>query len=223
MVNFCTYSSKIILKYFTISYAIVNDLMSFSNCCQNTEIHFFGILFLYPETLWYSLIVVITQSPSCVRLSATPWTAAHQAFLSLTISWSLLKLMFIELVMPPNHLILCHPLLLLPTTFPSIRVFSNESAVSIRRPKYWSFSFSISLSKDYSGLISFKFHSLISLLSKGLSRVFSGTTIWKHQFFTTQLPYGPILIFIHDYWKNRSFDCVDLCQRSDVSAFQYTV
>ena len=85
----------------------------------------------------------------------TPWAAACQASLSITIFWSLLKLMSIELVMPSNHLILCHPLLLLPSIFPSIRVFSNESALHMRWPKYWSFSFSISPSNEYSGLISF--------------------------------------------------------------------
>ena len=96
------------------------------------------------------------QSPSCVRLFATPWTAAHQASLSLTNSQSLLKHMSIELVMSSNHLILCHPLLLLPSIFPSIRVFSNESVLHISWPKYWSFSFSISPSNEYSGLISFR-------------------------------------------------------------------
>ena len=88
--------------------------------------------------------------------SATPWTAAHQASLSFTISWSLLKLMSIKSVMPSNHLILCHPHLLLPSVFPSIRVFSSESVLHIRWPKYWSFSFSISPSNEYSGLISFR-------------------------------------------------------------------
>ena len=91
-----------------------------------------------------------------VQLFATPWTAARQASLSFAISWSMLKLMSIELVMPSNHLILCLPLLLLPSIFPSIRVFSNESALCIRWPKYWSFSFSINPSKEYSGLISFR-------------------------------------------------------------------
>ena len=95
------------------------------------------------------------QSLSCVRL-VTTWTAAPQAFLSITNSWSLLKLMSTKLVMPFNHLILCHPLLLLPSIFPSIRVFSNESALHIRWPKYWSFSFSISPFNEYSGLISFR-------------------------------------------------------------------
>ena len=109
-----------------------------------------------------------------------------QASLSLTISWSLLKLMFIESVMPSNHLILYCPLCLLPSIFPSIRVFSNESALPIRWPEYWSFSFSISSSNEYSGLLSFRLTGLISLLSKGLSRVFSNTTVQKHQFFEAQ-------------------------------------
>ena len=96
------------------------------------------------------------QSLSHVLLFATPWTAARQASLSITNSWSLLKLMSIELVMPSNHLILCHPLFLLPSIFPSIRVFSSGSVLCIRWPKYWNFSFSISPSSEYSGLISFR-------------------------------------------------------------------
>ena len=126
------------------------------------------------------------QSLSCVQLFATPWTAARQAFLSITNSQSSPKLMSIELVMPSNHLILCCPLLLLPSIFPSIRVLSNESALCIRWPKYWSFSFSISPSNEYSGLISFRIDGLISLQSKGLSRVFSNTTVQKHQLFSAQ-------------------------------------
>ena len=104
------------------------------------------------------------QSLSCVRLFTTPWTAACQASLSIASSWSLLKLMSIELVMPSNHLILSHPLLLSPPIFPSIRVFSNESVLHIRWPKYWSFSFSISPSNEYSGLISFR-TDLLTLLA----------------------------------------------------------
>ena len=96
------------------------------------------------------------QSLSHVQLFVTPWTAAHQASLSITNSWSLLKVMSIESVMPSNHLILCDPLLVPLSIFPSIRVFSNESNLDIRGPKYWSFSFSISPSNDYSGLISFR-------------------------------------------------------------------
>ena len=121
------------------------------------------------------------QLPCHVQLFATAWTAACQASLSITKSQSLLKLMSIESVMPSNHLILCHPRLLLPSIFPSIRVFSNESVLRIRWPKYWSFS--ISPSNEYSGLIS----GWISLQSKGLSRVFSNTTVQEHQFFGPQL------------------------------------
>ena len=107
------------------------------------------------------------QSLSCVQLFATPWTAACQASLSITNSQSLLKLMSIELVMPSNHLILCHPLLLLPSLLPSIRIFSNESALRIRWPKYWSFSFSISSSSKHSGLISFRMYRLDLLAVQG--------------------------------------------------------
>ena len=112
------------------------------------------------------------QLLSRIRLFVTPWTTAFQAYLSITNSWSLLKLMSIELVMPSNHLILCHPLLLLPSICPSVRVFSNESVFCIRWPKYWSFSFSISPSNEYSGLISFRMHWLDLLQSKELWRVF---------------------------------------------------
>ena len=98
----------------------------------------------------------LIQSLSHIQLSVTPRTAARQASLSITNSWSLLKLTSTESVMPSNHLILCHPLLLLPSIFPRIRVFSNESVLQIRWPKYWSFSFSISPSNEYSGLISFR-------------------------------------------------------------------
>ena len=113
-------------------------------------------------------------SCSVMSDSANPWTAAHQASQSITNSWSLLKLMSMELVMPSNHLI-CHPLLLLPSIFPGIRVFSNESVLHISWPKYWSFSFSISPSTEYSGLIPLGLTGWISLQSKGLSRVFSNT------------------------------------------------
>ena len=125
--------------------------------------------------------------PSCVQLFATPWTAAHQASLTITNSQSLLKLMSIESVMPSNHLILCHPLLLLPSIFPSISVFSNESALCIRWPKYWSFSFSISPSNEHQDRFPLGWTGWITLQSKGLSRVFSNTTVQKHQFFGAQL------------------------------------
>ena len=110
----------------------------------------------------FCIYAIVVQSLSCVRLFATPWTTAHQASLSFTIFWSLLKLMSIESVMPSNHLILCHPLLLLPSIFHSIRVFSNESTLCIMWPRYWSFSFSISSSSEYSELISFRITGLIS-------------------------------------------------------------
>ena len=128
------------------------------------------------------------QSRNHVRLFATPWTAACLVSLSITNSRSLLKLRSIESVLPSNHLILCHPLLLLPSIFPSIRVFSSESVLCIRWPEYWSFSFSVSPSNEYSGLIfPLGWTGWISLQSEGLSRVFSNTTVQKHQFFSTQL------------------------------------
>ena len=109
----------------------------------------------------------VVQSLSHVQFFATPWTAEHQASLSFVISWSLLRLTSIESVMLCNHLILCRPLLLLPSIFPSIRVFSNESALRIRWPKYWSFSFSIRLSNEYSGLIFFRMDQLDLLAVQG--------------------------------------------------------
>ena len=134
----------------------------------------------------------------------TPWTAARQASLSITNSRSLPKLMSIESVMPSNHLILCHPLLLLPSIFPSIRVFSNELALHNRWPKYWSFS--ISPSNEYSGLISFRMDWLDLLAIQGtlnslLQHHSSKASILQHSaFFIVQLT------SIHDYWKNHSFD-----------------
>ena len=127
------------------------------------------------------------QSLSRVRLFATPWTAACQASLSITHSWSLLKLMSFELVRPSNHLILWRPLRLLPSFFPSIRVFSCESTLCMRWPKYWSFSFSISPSNEHPGLSPLGWTGWIFLQFKGLSRVFSNTTVQKHQFFSAQL------------------------------------
>ena len=127
------------------------------------------------------------QSLSRVQHFAAPWTAVRQASLSSTISQSVLKLMSVGSVMPSNQLILCRPLLLLLSVFLSIRVSSNDSALPTSWPKYWSFSFSISPSSEYSGLISFRIDGLTSLQYKGLSRVFSNTTVQKHQFFSTQL------------------------------------
>ena len=124
------------------------------------------------------LIVLVVQSLSCVQLFVTSWSAVRQASLSFTVSQSLLKLVSIELGMPFNHLILCHHILLLPSIFPMIRLFSNKSALWIMWLKY--LSFSISPSNEYSGLISLGLTGLISLLSKGLSRVFHNTTVQKH-------------------------------------------
>ena len=135
---------------------------------------------VYPPRTSECDLVVLVQLLSHVRLFKTPWTAARQASLSLTISWSSPKFMSTESVMPSNHLTLCCPLLLLPSIFPIIKVFFNESTPSIRWPKYWHFS--ISPSNEYSGLISIGLTGLISLLSKGLSRVFSSTTTQKHKF-----------------------------------------
>ena len=143
-----------------------------------------------------------------------------QTSLSITNSWSLPKLMSIESVMPSNHLIFCYPLLLLPSIFPSIRVFSIESALHIKWPKNWSFTFSISHSNEYSGLISFT--GFISLQAKGLLRVFSNTTTQKHQSFGTQPSLwsdSQTLTFIHNYWENHSFNYTNLCWQSNVSAF----
>ena len=143
-----------------------------------------------PKLTWASQVVLsLVQSLSRVWLFATPWTTAHQASLSITNSQSSPKPMYTELVMPSNHLILCCPLLLLPSIFPSIRAFSNESALHIRWPKYWSFSFNISPpvnTQDWSPL---GWTGWISLYSKGLSRVFSNTTVQKHQFFGAQLSF----------------------------------
>ena len=124
--------------------------------------------------------LVVVQLLSCVRLFATPWIAAHQPLLSFTISRSLLKLKFIELIMPFNHLILCHPLFLLPSIFLSIRVFSYESALCIRWPKYWSFSFKIRPSNEY--WFPLGWTGFISLQSKGLSSII----VQKHRFFGAQ-------------------------------------
>ena len=146
------------------------------------------------------------QSLIRVPLFPTPWIAAHQASLSITSSWDSLRLTSIESVMPSSHQILCRPLLLLSPIPPSIRVFSDESTLRMSWPKYWRFSFSIILSKEIPGLISFRLACWISLKSKGLSRVFSNTTVQKHQFFGDQLLHSPTLTFIHDHRKNHSLD-----------------
>ena len=158
---------------------------------------------------------------SCLGVSDSvmQWTAACHISLLFTISHILLKLMSIELVMPSNHLILCRPLLLLVSIFPSIRVFSYVSVLHIRWPKYQSFSFNISPSNEYSGLISFRMDWFDILLSKGLSRVFSNTTVQKHQFFSAQPSFwSNPHICTSKLEKNYSFDYMDSCWQSNISA-----
>ena len=158
---------------------------------------------LFSKTLYKLSSVQFTQS--CPTL-CIPMNQACQASLSITNTWSLPRLMSIESVMRSNCLILCHPLLLLPSVFPNIRVFSNESSVRIRWPKYWSFSFSINPSNEHPGLISLGWTGWISLQFKGLSRAFSKTTVQKHHFSALSFLYSPTLTYIHDYWKNHSLD-----------------
>ena len=151
--------------------------------------------------------ITSVQSLSCVQLLATPWIAAHQASLFITNSRSLLKLTSIKSVMPSSHLILCRPLLLLPSIPPSIRVFSNKSTLHMRWPKYWSFSFSISPSNEHPGLISFRMYWL-DLLAVGKDSQESSPTPQFKNINSSALSflYSPTLTSIHDYWKNHSLD-----------------
>ena len=149
--------------------------------CVHMFIHYIGLSLLAYNTL------SSVQSLSRVWLFANPWIVARQASLSITNFWSLLKLTSIESVMPSSHLILCCPLLLLPPIPPSITVFSNESTLCMRWPKYWSFNLSISPSNEHPGLISFRMDWLDLLAVPGTLRVFSNITVQKHQFFGAQL------------------------------------
>ena len=156
------------------------------------------------RSFWISCLV----AKPCQTLY-DPWPAAHQASLSFTISQSLLKFISTESVMPSNHLTLCHPLLLLPSIFPSFRVFSSESAVCIRWRKNGALALAWVLPMNIQGWFLLGLTGLISLLSKGLSRVFSSTTAWKHQFFNSSMfsfLYSPTLTSVHDYWRNHSLD-----------------
>ena len=149
----------------------------------------------------YVQIVLLSHS---VMYNFNPWTAAHQAPLSFTVSQGLCKLMSVESVMPSNHLVLSCPLLLLPSIFPSIRVFSNESVLHIRWPKYWSFSFKISPSNEHPGLISFRMNWLDLLAVQGTLK-----SLLQHHsinFSALSFLYSPTLTSIHDYWKNHSLD-----------------
>ena len=165
------------------------------------------------QVLW--LITSSVQSLGCVQLFATPWITARQASLSITNSRSLLKPMSIELVMPSSHLILCRPLLLLPPIPPSIRVFSNESTLHTRWPKYWCFSFCISPSNEHPGLISFR------MVGYPCSPRDSQESFPSPQFkiinsLAFSFFYSPTLTSIHDHWKNHSLDQTDPCWQSNV-------
>ena len=167
-----------------------------------------------PGRLQFSSVQLLSR----IWLFVTPWTTAHQASLSITSSQSSPKLMPIESVMPSNHLILCRPLLLPPSIFPSIRVFSNESALRIMWPKYWSFSFNISPSNEHPGLI-FRMYWLDLRAVQGTLK-----TLLQHHFKSINSSafsflYSPTLTSIHDYWKNHSLDQMDLCWQCNVSAF----
>ena len=157
----------------------------------------------YIECIQFNIVV---HSLSCVWLFAVPWTAAHQASLSIINSWSLLKLMPTESMMPSNHLILCCPLLLLPSIFPSIKIFSNESILQIRWPKYWSFSFSICPSNEYSGLISIRID-WFDFLAVQRTQESSPTPEFKSiSSLMLSLLYSPTLTSMYDDWKNHCSD-----------------
>ena len=146
----------------------------------------FSLIYIFHNTVYKNLAFSSVQLLNHIWLFVTPQAAAPQALLSITNSQSLLKLMSIRSVMSYNHLILCHPLFLLPSIFPSIRVFSSKSSLHTRWLKYWSFSFSINLSNEYLGLISFRIKDFDSPYCPRDSRVFSSTIVWKHQFFGAQ-------------------------------------
>ena len=169
-------------------------------------------------------VVSSVQSLSRVRLFATPWTAARQASLSITNSRSPHKPMSIVLVMPSNHLILCRPLLLQPSIFPNIRVFSNESALCVRWPKDWCFSFNISPFNEHSGLISFKMDCLDLLAVQGTLKSLlqhhssKASILWLSAFFIVQLSHPYITT-----GKTIALTSLDLCWQSNVSAFEYAI
>ena len=184
------------------------DLKSLSHNCSIWFLMVF-VDFYSHECFNFPLILVSVQSLSHVWLFVTVWTAARQASLSITYSWSWLKLMSVELVMPSNHLILCHILLLLPAIFPSIRVFSNESVLRIGDQSIGASASASVLSTNIQDWFPLGWIGWLSLLSKGLSRVFSNTTVQKHQSSVLSFLYSPnffLLTSIHDYWKNHSLD-----------------
>ena len=165
--------------------------------------HPVGCIFhlLMVSTILFNFLLLFSH----VSLFVTPWTVAHQASLSFTISQSLLKLMSIELMMPSIHLILCRPLLLLPSICPRIRVFSNESVLCIRWSKYWNFNFSISPSNEYSGLIFFRIDWSDLLTVQGTLKSLL-QQLKNINYSVLSFLHSPTLTSIHDYWKNHSFD-----------------
>jgi len=169
------------------------------------------LLFYFPANK--KKVLVVVQLLSCVWL-CNPMDCSTPRLLCLPQSPSLLKFMSIESVMLSDHLIICHPLLFLPWIFPSIRVFSNESAIHIRWHKYWSFSFSNSPSNEYAGLISCRidWFDLLAVQEFSLAPQFKKSS-------ALSLLYGPTLISVHDYWKNHCFNYTDLWHQSDISAF----
>ena len=170
------------------------------------------VKFILCGVYFYGFWQIHCWSLSLVWLFVTPWTAARRASRSFTISRRLLKLMSIESVMPSNHLILCRALLLLPSIFPNIRIPSNVSALHLRWPKYCSFSFSISSSNKYSGLI-FKMDWFDLLAVQGiLKSLFPAPQFEDISSLALSLFYCPALTYVHDYWKNHSFDYTDLCR-----------
>ena len=183
------------------------------------------------DHVFASLIIWVTVSVNCCSVAKLCPTlcdlmdCAYQASLTFTISWSLLKFISIESVMLSNHLILCHPFLLLPSVFHSIRVFSKELAIRIKWPKYWSFSFSNSPSNRNHSTIDFLQNGLVgSPCNPGNSQESSPAPQFKSiNSSALSLLYGPTVTSMHDYWKNHRFDYVDLCRQSDPSAFQYAV
>ena len=164
-----------------------------------------ALLWSLKSSTWFSSVQLL----SCVQLFVTPWTTACRASLSITNSRSLPKLISIESMMPSNHLILCHSLLLMPSIFPNIRVFSSESALHIRWPKYWSFSFNISPSNKHPGLISFRMDWLDLLAVQGTLESLLQHYSSKASILWPLASYGPPLTSTRDYWKYHSFDCMD--------------
>ena len=192
-------------------------LLKTENCMSFKE----NIIYNRIDSFYYMIVVV--QSPNLIQLFAIPWTAALLASLSLTISQSLPNFMSVASVMLSSHLILWHPLLL-PSIFPSIRVFSNESSVLIRWPKYWNFNFSICPSNEYSGLVSFKIDCFgLSHCPRDSQKSSPAPQFKGINSLVLCLLYSPALTTIHIHWEDKSLDYTDLCRQGDVSAFQHTI